>query len=136
MPIRTDCCCAARSTHGEHIVAAFFTLVVACPGGEPEPPAQQEALACTAAGCEDGVVVTLKVANNSWPAGEYRLAAEFDSERYKCEFKAPDDVPKDATPTRPLSCEPSRCCPTTAFTGNSRTVSGTRLPGAVVASPL
>jgi hypothetical protein len=60
---------------------------------------------CTEIGCGDGLAVTLRTQNNTWPAGRYAFEFTFDAVPHTCAIDLPDGLPAPGA-TAMLPCEP------------------------------
>ena len=62
--------------------------------------------ACTLAGCDDGVLISLRARDGEWPAGRYRFEVVFDRTGHTCDVSLPDDVSSAPHESLLLTCEP------------------------------
>jgi hypothetical protein len=61
---------------------------------------------CTEIGCGDGLAVTLRTQDNSWPGGRYAFEFTFDGELHECAIDLPGGLPASPGATAMLPCEP------------------------------
>jgi len=60
--------------------------------------------ACTAIGCLDSVHFTVRVPDNLWPSGSYRLEFKTGDATHVCEITLPRDLPESERLSAVLSC--------------------------------
>lgn len=62
---------------------------------------------CTEMGCQDGVELTLRTADGTWPPGAYALTLVVEGTSQSCALMLPGDLPTNGGSTQ-LACTPNQ----------------------------
>jgi hypothetical protein len=60
---------------------------------------------CTLIGCNDGMQLTLRTADDRWADGAYTLDVTIDGEAHACAFSVPEDIPEQEGRIVDLACD-------------------------------